>query len=136
MKMLDELIETDPQNTEFPEFQFTNFTRVYGDAQIKTGDFEGAIKSYRRALEKNTAYPADSPETKKQRKSLVKMRFGDIDFFKAQKETGELQLKNLSAARDFYLEAVELFSSGKSSANREINYLNEKIAVCRQKLGD
>jgi len=136
IKIMEELIKSDPTNSEFTEFQFANFTNYYGDAQIRTGDYKGATESYRRALEKNANYSPDSPERKKERKGLAAMRFGDIDFFKSQKEPRARKLKDLKTAREFYNESAELLNFDRSNPDRKNIYLKRKIAECEKALGE
>ncbi len=131
MKIMDDLIKADPQNAEFPEFQFSNFTTFYGDAQILTGDLDGAFESYRRALEKSAGYANSSPELISKTGLTVKMRFGDIYRLKSAQETGAARQKHLTTARDFYREALADLTAGNPRYEEFSKYLNEKIAECQ-----
>ncbi|HLM59253.1 MAG TPA: protein kinase, partial [Pyrinomonadaceae bacterium] len=83
IKLLDELIAADPKNTQFVEFQIDNLSSYYGDAQIKIGDYEGALKNYRRAMSKAAESGVINESARKAYISFIQMRFGDVFRFRA-----------------------------------------------------
>jgi serine/threonine protein kinase len=136
MKILDELIKSDPTNTEFPEFQFSNFTTLYGYALTRTGDYEDAIRSYRRALERSDEYANATADVKRARNFLVKKSLGDIYRFKSEKETGLKRQKDFQLSCDFYRESLNLLAPADLYYEKMLAYLNEKIAECAKTSGD
>lgn len=136
MKMLDEIIKDDPKNTEFSEFRFYNYTTVYGDALVKTGDFDGAIESYLKALEKSANYANDTESAKQLKKEAINRRLGDLYYFRAQKETGAARQKNFNSACDFYRRSLEFLLPENKFFEEATKYTNEKIAECAKTSGD
>ena len=133
MKMLDELIEKDPSNTEFKQFQLANLTTFYGDSQIKTGDFDGALKSYRRAVEKAEIYSKNIKDIV-WNENYITQRLGDIYYFKAEKDSGAAQKNDLAHALGFYRQSHALLKPDRLDHAENLNYLNENIAFCEAKI--
>ncbi len=132
MNLMDELIADDPKNTEFTEFQFANLTSLYGDALIKNGKYDDALEVFRSALEKIADYRNDSEIVKQNRKEGVNRRFGDIYYFKAQKETAAMRRRNLTTARDFYRQSRDFLLPENQFFTEISEYINEKIAECEK----